>query len=121
MLSNITPPIRPLLLNIARFGRNHEDMKHLIATTLVVCLSVMAVPASAEQCFADYKAKKDSPLRLHYGVVELYQGCSKKSARTEITGRISQDGWTLLNVLSIFDASGLAGKDSSAGQFYLRY
>lgn len=96
-------------------------MKHLIVITLVACMSAFAAPVFAEQCFADYKAKKDSPLRLHYGVVELYQGCSKKTAKTEISGRISQDGWKLLNVLSVFDASGLAGKDSSAGQFYLRY
>ncbi|SHJ98153.1 hypothetical protein SAMN05444000_11678 [Shimia gijangensis] len=96
-------------------------MKHLVAITFFACMSVLAAPVSAEQCYADYKAKKDSPLRLHYGVVELYQGCSKNSAKTEISGRISQDGWKLLNVLSIFDASGLAGKDSSAGQFYLRY
>ncbi len=96
-------------------------MKHLIAITLVACISTFAASASAEQCFADYKAKKDSPLRLHYGVVELYQGCSKQTAKTEITGRISSDGWKLLNVLSIFDALGLAGKESSAGQFYLRY
>ena len=96
-------------------------MKQLIAIPLVACLTIFAAPASAEQCFADYKAKKDNPLRLHYGVAELYQGCSKQSAKTEISGRISHDGWKLLNVLSIFDASQLAGKDSSAGQFYLRY
>ncbi|WP_299349499.1 hypothetical protein [uncultured Shimia sp.] len=96
-------------------------MKHVIAITLVVCLAAFGGAASAEQCFADYKAKKDNPLRLHYGVAELYQGCSKSSAKSEITARISQDGWKLLNVLSVFDASQLAGKEASAGQFYLRY
>ncbi|WP_127115736.1 hypothetical protein [Shimia sediminis] len=96
-------------------------MKHMRAITLAVCMSALAAPVFAEQCFADYKAKKDNPLRLHYGVAELYQGCSKKSAKSEIKARISADGWKLLNVLSVFGPEGLAGKESSAGQFYLRY
>lgn len=110
-----------MLLNIIRFARNHEAMKQIRAITLVACLSTFAAPAFAEQCFADYKAKKDNPLRLHYGVAELFQGCSEATAKPELQGRLSPDGWKLLNVLSIFDASQLAGKDSSAGQFYLRY
>lgn len=91
------------------------------AITLAACLSGLAAPAFAEQCFADYKAKKDNPLRLHYGVAELYQGCSKASAKPEVEARIANDGWKLLNVLSVFGPEGLAGKESSAGQFYLRY
>ena len=91
------------------------------AITLAACLSALTAPAFAEQCFADYKAKKDDPLRLPYGVAELYQGCSKKSAKSEIKTRISPDGWKLLNVLSVFGPEGLAGKEASAGQFYLRY
>lgn len=96
-------------------------MKHMRAITLAACLSALSVPAFAEQCFADYKAKKDDPLRLHYGVVELSQGCSQKSAKSEIKHRISGDGWQLLNVLSVFGPEELAGKDQSAGKFYLRY
>ncbi|MEP2532219.1 hypothetical protein [Shimia sp.] len=86
-------------------------------------LLALALPdaAAAADCFADYKAKKDNPLKLHYGVVQLRQDCSKDSARSEIAKRIRRDGWTLLNVLSVFDASQLSGKESSAGHFYLRY
>ena len=83
----------------------------------------LALPnlASAADCYADYKAKKDGPLRLHYGVVALEGSCDKTSAKREVAARIGQDGWTLLNVLSVFDASKLSGKKDSAGQFYLRY
>lgn len=96
-------------------------MKNMRAITLAACFTALTAPAFAEQCFADYKAKKDDPLRLHYGVAELYEGCSRASAQTEIKARIARDGWKLLNVLSVFGPSDLAGKEDSAGQFYLRY
>ncbi|MBO9478669.1 hypothetical protein J7382_14060 [Shimia sp. R11_0] len=92
----------------------------LCAVALSLTLS-LPTAASAAECYADYKAKKDSPLRLHYGVVALQNGCDKASAQQEVAARIGQDGWTLLNVLSVFDSSQLAGKEASAGQFYLRY
>ncbi|WP_294228475.1 hypothetical protein [uncultured Shimia sp.] len=86
-------------------------------------LATFAAPsvALAAECYADYKAKKDSPLRLHYGVINLKNGCDAESAKQEVAARIGKDGWTLLNVLSVFDASELSGKEDSAGQFYLRY
>lgn len=100
-------------------------MKQLITHSLraVLLAGALILPhtASAAECYADYKAKKDAPLRLHYGVIALSQGCDKASAKQEVAARIGQDGWTLLNVLSVFDASQLSGKEDSAGQFYLRY
>lgn len=95
------------------------ENSRLIAAVLGLLL--IAGPAFADPCYADYKAKKDNPLRLHYGVVELRQDCTRKSARREIKRRIARDGWTLLNVMSVFEAPQLAGKDQSAGKFYLRY
>lgn len=76
-----------------------------------------ALPAAAE-CYADYKAKQDSPLRLHYGVAQV-QSCDK--AEAELVPRLASDGWTLLNVLSTFGADGLAERKTSAGQYFLRY
>lgn len=100
-------------------------MKQLISYGLrgAVVAAALALPslASAAECYADYKAKKDAPLRLHYGVIALNDGCDKASAQREVAARIGQDGWTLLNILSVFDASKLSGKEDSAGQFYLRY
>lgn len=73
------------------------------------------------QCFADYKAKQDNPLRLHYGVVQLSGACSADAARAEIAGRIARDGWTLLNVVSVFGPEGLAERKDSAGPYFLRF
>lgn len=96
-------------------------MKRL-ALTVLIAFTLGAGPAAA-QCFADYKAKRDDPLQLHYGVVELPErACgSTTAAAGEISGRIARDGWTLLNVVSIFGQEDLAERRESAGEFYLRY
>jgi hypothetical protein len=88
---------------------------------LAALLGVMALPAQAA-CYADYKAKQDNPLRLHYGIVELPDSaCTPAAAKTEIERRLSGSGWTLLNVLSIFGSDGLAGRKADAGSYFLRF
>lgn len=94
-------------------------MTKVIAATLVAL--ALAGPASAE-CYADYKAKKDDPLQLHYGVAQVSDGnCSKKAAAGELAPRLAADGWTLLNILSTFGPEGLAERKASAGAYFLRY
>ena len=92
---------------------------------LALILSIITLAAGSAQasCYADYKAKRDNPLRLHYGVIELPDAvCSDMNAASaEIARRVGAGGWTFLNVLSIFDASGLKEREASAGQFYLRF
>ena len=48
---------------------------------LAALLALAALPAQA-QCFADYKAKQDGPLRLHYGVAQV-SACDRKAAKDE--------------------------------------
>ncbi|MFC7702886.1 hypothetical protein ACFQXB_01605 [Plastorhodobacter daqingensis] len=95
-------------------------MRHVLVLSAVLA---MAAPVAQAACYADYKAKRDNPLRLHYGVIELPdRACSGQQAAAQaISGRIARDGWTLLNVLSIFGPDGLTERRASAGQFYLRY
>ena len=90
--------------------------------SLAVALLVgFALPAAAE-CYADYKAKQDSPLRLHYGVAQVSgAACNKKAAKAELAPRLSSGGWTLLNIVSTFGPDGLAERKSSAGEYFLRY
>lgn len=85
-------------------------------------LATLAAPAQAE-CYADYKAKKDYPLTLAYGVSLISDAvCGKpKLAKAELVPRLAADGWTLLKILSTFGPEGLAERKSSAGDFYLRY
>jgi hypothetical protein len=82
---------------------------------------LMAGAAQAE-CYADYKAKQDSPLRLHYGVIAVPDtACSKVAAAGVIASTLAQNGWTLLNVVSIFGPEGLAERKASAGAYFLSF
>ena len=91
-----------------------------IVLFLVPALMLAASAANAA-CYADYKAKQDNPLRLHYGVVELRGDCSVQTAERELPGRIARDGWQLLNVLGVFDDAQLEERKDSAGEYFLRY
>ncbi len=93
-------------------------MKRLIslsAAFVVLCSSAQAA------CFADYKAKRDDPLRLHYGVAEVRGDCTPAAARNELTTRLAAADWQLLSIEGVFDDAGLEERESSAGEFYLRY
>jgi hypothetical protein len=97
-------------------------MTRLIPTLLTAALAAMPLPAAAA-CYADYKAKQDAPLRLHYGVAEVSgAACGDPGAAAgQIAPRLAADGWTLLNVLSVFGPEGLDQRKDSAGPFFLRY
>ena len=82
----------------------------------------LALPANAA-CYADYKAKQDAPLRLHYGVAQVSDAAcgSNDAAKGELAPRLAADGWTVLNVVSTFGPEGLDERKESAGQYFLRY
>ena len=94
-------------------------LRSLSLTTAL--LMALALPAHAAGCYADYKAKQDNPLRLHYGVAQINGPCSARAARAELQRRLAAQGWTLLNVLSVFGDEGLAQRKDSAGPNYLRF
>lgn len=96
-------------------------MKQIRLTLFAVLLLVFGTPAFAADCYADYKAKQDNPLRLHYGVAKVTGQCSKASARAQLTQRLGAKNWTLLNVVSVFGPEGLAQRKNSAGSNFLRF
>ena len=95
-----------------------DRMKRMILLTLAGLALTTAAQAA---CFADYKAKRDDPLRLHYGVAEITGACSVDSARAELAPRLATDDWYLLSVEGVFDDTGLEERRDSAGENYLRY
>ncbi|MEP3344928.1 MAG: hypothetical protein ABJN34_14750 [Litoreibacter sp.] len=98
-------------------------MKHSIhILALGLGLLVISAPAHAA-CYADYKAKKDSPLKLHYGVARIPDSScgSRRAAAQAIAPRLASSGWTLLNIVSVFEDAGLNGRKANAGSFFLRY
>lgn len=90
-------------------------------------LALIALPvglptrAAAAECYADYKAKKDNPLKLHYGIVQLQGVCKRGPAKAEVSARIAAGGWKLLNILSVFGPEGLTQRRGNAGRFFLRF
>lgn len=93
-------------------------MKTLSSSFLLLLLSASMAQAA---CYADYKAKQDNPLRLHYGVVEVRGDCSVGSAERQLREVLANNGWELLNVLGVFDDAGLDERKDSAGEYFLRF
>lgn len=93
-------------------------MKTLLSSILALGLSASVAHAA---CYADYKAKQDDPLRLHYGVAAVQGDCSVANAQSQLSGRLSGAGWELLTVLSVFDDAQLDDKKDSAGEYFLRF
>ncbi|AJE45097.1 hypothetical protein P73_0382 [Celeribacter indicus] len=85
----------------------------------VLCLA----PAFASaECYASYKAKRDDPLQLHFGVAEVGDGnCSKEAAGKVLAGRLARDGWILLSIVEMIPADRLGEVKDRAGDYFLRY
>lgn len=114
------------ILNNGAKLRMFAAMKQIVISWVAglgLALSALALSAGAAQagCYADYKAKRDNPLKLHYGVMQVSGACNAASARAELAARLKANGWILLNMLSVFDESGLDKRKASAGQYFLRF
>ena len=96
-------------------------MKHIRLPLIAALLVALGSPAFAADCYADYKAKQDNPLKLHYGVARVTGQCSKASARAQLSQRLNARNWKLLNVVSVFGPEGLEQRKKSAGSNFLRF
>lgn len=98
-------------------------MRHFVITLVSMSLLAFSASNASAACYADYKAKKEDPLRLHYGVVEINaQPCQMSGAVSlAVAQRVAAGGWELLQVQSVFDETGLEAKKRDAGEFYLRF
>ena len=94
-------------------------MKALIASLFLVALATGA----QAQCYAEYKAKQDDPLRLHYGVALLADAAcpSPQEAAQRLRPRLQAGGWTLLDVVGLSDRPPSDHKRANAGDYYLRF
>ena len=93
-------------------------MKHI---ALIIALALALPSAAQARCYAEYKAKQDNPLKLHYGVIQLSGPCTQNAAGQEIAARLAPAGWTLLNVISLFGPEGLQQRKANAGSYFLRF
>ncbi len=90
--------------------------------TSVLWLGLALAGQASAQCFADYKAKQDNPLRLQYGIVELPDSAcgSHEAAARHARDVVARSGWTLLQIESIFDASEFQRRSANAGAIHRR-
>lgn len=96
-------------------------MRYTLVLFVLSAFIVLPRTGWTADCYADYKAKQDNPLRLHYGVMQLRDKCDRGQAQTEVAARLGANGWTLLNVLSVFGPDELQGKKANAGPYFLRF
>ena len=124
LISDNHAPNPRLLLNFKPHAPTLADMTRIRFTCLLLAALLapaVPLPALARDCYADYKAKQDDPLKLHYGVARITGECSKGAAQAQLAGRLQSQGWTLLNVVSVFGPDGLDKRKANAGAYYLRY
>ncbi|MDJ0630649.1 MAG: hypothetical protein QNJ44_20505 [Rhodobacter sp.] len=68
---------------------------------LILVLSLTATVANAA-CVAEYKAKRDNPLRLDYGTVTVPgSNCTASAVRPAVAAQLASRGWILLSILSV--------------------
>ena len=98
-------------------------MRHLRTAVMGSLVAILLAGAAQANCYVDYKAKQNNPLRLAYGVSQVSdRAChNMRLARAELAPRLRAGGWTLLKILSTFGPEGLAQRKANAGAFYLRY
>ena len=105
-------------------GRQSRVMVRVMKRTAIALAVLLgaALPAQAA-CYADYKAKRDNPLRLHYGVMQLPDAAcaSRAAAEDAVRTRLAPADWQLLNVVGLFGDEGLEQRRESAGEFFLRF
>jgi hypothetical protein len=96
-------------------------MKHFLAQAAFLIAMALATQASA-QCYADYKAKQDAPLRLQYGLIELpASACGSRAAATQYAAPvIARSGWTLLQIESFLNEAQFNARRANAGAVHLR-
>jgi len=88
-----------------------------------IVLWLLATSTAHAACYADYKARRDQPYGLHYGVIQVDVTPCAMSSEVESTvkQRVAAGGWTVLQVQSVFEDDGLAGRKKDAGEFFLRF
>ena len=88
---------------------------------LAFILTLSSTPLLAAECLFAYKAKRDNPLQLHYGVMAINGQCDLASVKQEVAQRLEANGWALLVLLEQLPPSKVDEYKETAGAYFLRY
>ena len=77
-------------------------MKHsLFSCALAACVCLVTANAAQAACVAEYKAKRDNPLKLFHNVAQISGPCTVGNATAQLRASLASQGLTLLKVVSV--------------------
>ena len=89
---------------------------------IIFILAIFLTQPAQAACYADYKAKQDNPLQLHYGIMKLDSAeCIASIVQEKVALRLLPHGWTLLNLLAVSRNRPTTQRKANAGENFLRY
>lgn len=93
----------------------------LIKISLALCFATFFSAAYANECFVLYKAKKDNPLKLHLGLIQINGQCSDHDVEGITSKRLSSTGWKLLQIVTSSGNIDTKKMESDLGDYFLKY
>ena len=89
---------------------------------IIVTLVIFLTQSAQAACYADYKAKQENPLKLHYGIMKFNSvECTASIVQKKVALRLLPHGWTLLNLLTVSRKLPTTQRKENAGENFLRY
>ena len=93
----------------------------LLKVSLILSFSFFFTSVYAGECFVLYKAKKDNPLKLHLGLMQVNKPCSGKSLEIVVSNRLNPSGWLLLKIVNTIESVETEKMKSELGDYFLKY
>ena len=89
---------------------------------MIITLAIFLTQSAQAACYADYKAKQENPLKLHYGIMKFDSvECTASIVQKKVALRLLPHGWTLLNLLTVSRKLPTTQRKENAGENFLRY
>ena len=89
---------------------------------IIITLAIFLTQSAQAACYADYKAKQENPLKLHYGIMKFDSvECTASNVQKKVALRLLPHGWTLLNLLTVSRKLPTTQRKENAGENFLRY
>ena len=93
----------------------------LIKISLVLCFTTLFSAAYANECFVLYKAKKDNPLKLHLGLIQINGQCASHDIEGITIQRLNSTGWKLLQIVKTSSNIDAEKMEKDLGDYFLKY
>lgn len=89
--------------------------------SLVLCFATFFSAAYANECFVVYKAKKDNPLKLHLGLMQISGQCLIQDIEGITSRRLDSTGWKLLKIVKTSSNIDAEKMEKDLGDYFLKY